>query len=174
MTFPQHTHWRIFSFPPTSITHCSCNLVYGSLKRAQLPSYCSLEFSFLLPPLCRRLPLALICWSLKLCICPLILECFTKIALLGQVYVVLEERLKESFCCSELKHMLSGMHHGGVSRNVFCPTVCARETKSRIHNRALLGFQYVTWLKWFLCSLNVTMLTKWTWMGRGQYHEGTL
>lgn len=88
MTFPQHTHWRSFSFShslKTPSLNVAAILFTAHLKKTQLCSYCSLDFSFLPPPLCLRLPPTSICRSIKLHISSSILDCFTNIVLLWHV-----------------------------------------------------------------------------------------
>lgn len=135
----------IFSFPQNSITHCSCNHVCGSLKRAQLHSYSSLESSFLSLLLCLRLPpnLNLLIFKavhLSLDIRSLYKDCamFCSYRRVTETVLLL---LNWNTCSQECT-----MGGGGVwgSRNVFCPTVCARETKSRINT--------VHTCVWFCCT----------------------
>lgn len=147
MTFPQHMALKdflIFPFPQNSITHCCCNLVYGSLKRAQLHSYCSLELSFLTPLLCLWRPLPLICCSLNAVHLSLDIGSLYKVFLLlwqlcshGGATKTAPAALNWS-TCSQACTVVVGGGGGfpGMSSVKLC--VCARETKSRIPTRALL------------------------------------
>lgn len=178
MTFPQHMapkDFLIFSFPQNSITHCSCNFVYGSLKRAQLHSYCSLELSFLTPEMeCLWLPppppnLNLLLFK-QLSICPAILDRFTQIVLLwqlcshgGATETVLLLLWTETHA---LKNAPWGGEVGGGSPGMSSVQLCVRERQNQeyltVHSCGIIRKKKPWNIIIPLNAQNIDMTTEWT------------